>query len=117
TTKPLRYVVDTHYHFDHAHGNQVIPPSVPIIGSEFTRAMLASGASKSGVTWARFVAPLPTQIAALEAQLDTTKSASDRAGLERRIRIQQAYKEATDAIRPVPPSITLDSRLTLQLGA
>src|SRR6185295_3117478 len=114
--KPLKYVVDTHFHYDHAHGNQVIPPSASIIGSEFTREMLASGASKTSPTW-RFGAPQPTQIAALKAQLDTAKAPADRAALERRIRIQEAYAQAISALTPVPPSITLDHRMTLQLGS
>ena len=43
TDKPVRYVVNTHFHFDHAHGNQIYPEDVQIIGHEFTREMLANG--------------------------------------------------------------------------
>ena len=45
TPKPVRYVVNTHFHFDHAHGNQVFGPDVEIIGHEFTRQMLLGGKS------------------------------------------------------------------------
>ena len=41
TPKPITTVINTHYHFDHAHGNQAFPPSVAIIGHEFTREKLA----------------------------------------------------------------------------
>ena len=45
TDKPVRYVVNTHYHFDHAHGNQIYPPGVHVIGHEVTREMLENGSS------------------------------------------------------------------------
>ena len=37
TDKPIRYVIDSHYHYDHAHGNQVFGPEVQVIGHENTR--------------------------------------------------------------------------------
>src|SRR6478609_8304640 len=36
TDKPVRYVIDSHYHYDHAFGNQVFGPEVQIIGHENT---------------------------------------------------------------------------------
>ncbi|MBT8146171.1 MAG: MBL fold metallo-hydrolase, partial [Gammaproteobacteria bacterium] len=36
TDKPVRYLVNSHYHFDHAHGNQAFPREVEIIGHRFT---------------------------------------------------------------------------------
>ena len=32
TDKPVRYGVNTHFHFDHAHGNQVYPADDQVIG-------------------------------------------------------------------------------------
>ena len=32
TPKPVRYVINTHWHWDHAHGNQIYGPDVEIIG-------------------------------------------------------------------------------------
>ncbi len=45
TDKPIKYVIDTHFHFDHAHGNQIYPDDVEIIGHEFTYEMLVNGES------------------------------------------------------------------------
>ena len=45
TPKPVRYVINTHFHFDHAHGNQIFGAGVDIIGHEFTREMLTGGKS------------------------------------------------------------------------
>jgi glyoxylase-like metal-dependent hydrolase (beta-lactamase superfamily II) len=114
--KPIRTVVNTHFHYDHAHGNQIYGPDVEIIGHEFTREMMAAGRSMSGRTYDNMVRPLPSRIAALEAQRDTTGDAAARATLARQIAVQQAYRAATDAVTPVPPNTTLSSRLTLQRG-
>ena len=35
--KPVKYVVDSHYHYDHAFGNQVFAPDAQVIGHENTR--------------------------------------------------------------------------------
>src|SRR4029450_5284030 len=36
TDKPVRYVIDSHYHYDHAHGNQVFMANAQVIGHENT---------------------------------------------------------------------------------
>jgi len=41
TNKPVKVVIDSHYHFDHAHGNQVFGPDVMLIGHDRTYDMLA----------------------------------------------------------------------------
>ena len=48
TDKPVKYLVDTHFHIDHAYGNAALPPTVQIIGHEFTRRMLLGFAEAYG---------------------------------------------------------------------
>ena len=47
TPKPVRYVVNTHFHWDHWHGNEVYPAAYPhaeIVTNQLTReAMLRKG--------------------------------------------------------------------------
>jgi len=40
TDKPLRFIINTHYHFDHAGGNAVFQPMAPIIAHENVRKRL-----------------------------------------------------------------------------
>ncbi len=88
TDKPVRYVVNTHFHFDHAHGNQIYPADVQVIGHEFTREMLANGGSV-GRTYQRFQEAMASQ---------------------------PGYVEGQEGMTPTPPSTTLSERMTLFRG-
>jgi cyclase len=116
TTKPVKYVVNTHFHFDHAHGNQIYGPGVEIIGHQFTREKLANGSSMRGAGYERFVGGIPANIDRLRQQRDTMKDAAAKAAVERNIASQVAYKAETDAVRAVPPTIAFDQSMTLYRG-
>lgn len=116
TDKPVRYVVNTHFHFDHVHGNQVYPPNVEIIGHEFTREMIVTGQSKFGKTYTTMMSSLPQQISDLREQVAETTDHTERAELERQLRIQENYAVAAESVQPTPPTTTLTDRLTLFRG-
>src|SRR3712207_2252753 len=107
TPKPVRYVVNTHFHFDHAHGNQAYPPDVEIIGHEFTREMIARGKSMSGAAYEGIVGSLPQKIEQLKRDAANASDAQERARLEGQLALQQDLLVATGAVRPTPPTTTL----------
>ena len=115
TPKPVRYVVNTHFHFDHIHGNQVFGDDVEILGHETTYDVVASGGSVSGTAWDAFVGTIPEQIATLESQLEAAAE-SDRAEIADALARTRAYQKALESITPVAPTITLDRRMTLHRG-
>src|SRR6185295_5542064 len=47
TDKPIRYVVNTHWHYDHTDGNQVFGPDITIIGHENERREMLEGVLKN----------------------------------------------------------------------
>jgi cyclase len=116
TSKPVRYVVNTHFHFDHTHGNQIYPHDVEIIGHEFTREMIAGGGSASGRGWDRFVTTLPSAVESLRREIENATDTGRRTELERRLAVQEAYLAAIHEVRPVPPTTTLATRMTLHRG-
>ena len=116
TPKPVRYVVNTHWHWDHAHGNQIYGPDVTVIAHEYTRTKLAAGDSTRGRSYEMFITTgLPTRIADLKAKL-ASAPAADRAGLESQLAIAETQLAGTQAIRVAPPTLTFADHLTLVRG-
>lgn len=50
TDKPVRFVVNTHYHGDHTGGNEHFGKTAPIVAHENVRKRLASGVTRGGRT-------------------------------------------------------------------
>ena len=115
TDKPVRYVFNTHYHFDHAHGNQIFGDDVEIIGHDFVRTMLSSDVL-SQRTNRSFTAVIPGQIEQRKAQIAATEDAAERARLETQLRIQEAHWEALQETVPTPPNLTYSDTMTLVKG-
>jgi glyoxylase-like metal-dependent hydrolase (beta-lactamase superfamily II) len=50
TPKPVRFIVNTHYHGDHTGGNEYFGKTAPIVAHENARKRLASGVTQFGQT-------------------------------------------------------------------
>ena len=116
TDKPVRHVVNTHFHFDHLHGNQIYGGDVEIIGHEFTRRMVLAGSSNRGRTYDYFVGDMPGQVEELEAELAAAEDPDRMAEIEQELSILRNARLALDAVVPTPPNLTLTDRMTLYRG-
>jgi cyclase len=115
TDKPVRYVVDSHYHYDHAFGNQVFGPDVQVIGHENTRKRLL-GNTMAEYTYLSSVEPVPARVEALRTRIAEEKDPQQKALLERQVSNSLAYLEQVKEIRVTPPTVTLDRKMTLFRG-
>lgn len=115
TDLPVRYLVNTHFHFDHVHGNQAFGPDVEIIGHEFTYEKLAGGGTTSGRAWDTFIKPIPDQIAGMEKQLETL-AGEERVKLEQTLAGTKAFWEKMSETVPTPPTVTLSRTMVLHRG-
>ncbi|MGI9250666.1 MAG: MBL fold metallo-hydrolase [Pseudohongiellaceae bacterium] len=115
TDKPVRYLINSHYHFDHAHGNQAFPEGVEIIGHEFTRAKLNGdlGNVLEENTFRSFSDSVPNTVATLAEQARTETDPERKATLQQRHQVQQDYLNAIPEVDPTPPNITLNRNMTL----
>lgn len=116
TPKPVRYVVNTHWHWDHAHGNQVYGPDVTVIGHEYTRAKLAAGESMRGRSYDMFITTgLPARIADLNAKL-AAAPAADRVALATQLAVAETQLAGSKVLVPAPPTLTFTDHLTINRG-
>lgn len=116
TPKPIRYVVNTHYHFDHSHGNQTFGPGVEIIGHDFTRASIVAGDSMRGRAYDFFVGGLPGQIAQLKQRIAAATDAGERTKLQQQLAVTENHLTNTKVVKPTPPTVTLSQSMTIHRG-
>jgi len=115
TTKPVRYVINTHFHYDHAHGNQIFGNDVEIIGHEFTRTTLLNDAE--GRLFKSYISGLPGQIETLRGRVAAATDPTQKAQLETQLEAAEANRASQAEVKGVPPTVTLKDKMTLYRGA
>ena len=114
TDKPVSVVVNTHFHYDHAHGNQVFSDA-KIIGHTFTREKMA-GAPLEEHTFRDHLARTNIGVERAQGALAAAATDEERQAAETSLAAAQAQLAVLEEVAPVAPNVTLEERITLYRG-
>jgi glyoxylase-like metal-dependent hydrolase (beta-lactamase superfamily II) len=121
TSQPVRYIVNSHWHWDHWYGTQVYRnafPAAQVIAHEKTREMMAGPAiefNRPGME-----SQLPGYITMLEDRVREseaeTPEPANLARLRRALADARFFFDQKASVRPVLPDRTFRDLLTIDLG-
>jgi len=121
TPKPVKYVVNSHWHWDHWYGTEIYReafPEVRVIAQERTRDLMAGPAlafNRPGLD-----EQLPGYLEALAARIQETETQSpgsaELARMKSGLTMGRFFLEQKRAVHPILPDVTFADRLILRMG-
>jgi cyclase len=116
TDKPVRWVINTHFHYDHTDGNSIFGPEVQIIGHEYVRHAIADLDVLHREPFKTSFGNTAKQAQALKQQIVDEKIMERRAALMKQMAAIESDLKEFRTLKPTPPNMTYTSQMTLRQG-
>lgn len=110
TARPVRYIVNSHFHPDHTHGNQAFTTVRQIIGSSNTRRDMLQ---RDLPSLNRMQLIAQSQVEQLSKDLGKELDAKKQEGLRGQLGSRQAFMRRMAAVKILAPWMTLDDSLSI----
>jgi len=114
TPNPITTLINSHHHWDHAHGNQVFE-GIQIIGHEFAYEKL-SGAPLEEKTYTDGLEGNAATIERVKQMIDSAADDEERGRVEAYLEMFLEHVQDFDEIAPIPPNVTMSEKMTLFRG-
>ncbi|HVZ61179.1 MAG TPA: MBL fold metallo-hydrolase [Terriglobales bacterium] len=116
SSKPVRYVVNTHFHYDHTDGNQVYAGKARIVAHEYVKYAIENLRVLEREPFKTYRVNAVNAVQNLENQIAAEADPTRKAALAQQLSGAKQSVQELEEIKPTPPGLTYTKQMKLNLG-